>query len=96
VGDEVLAGLAPLVGVALAGEAERVLDRAAVEPAVVAVCAVLADDREQVAEEGALVGGQVPGDLVDRRRRPVAAVADPRMTAPVAGARRAAAGVQML
>jgi len=29
---------------------------------------VLADHREQVAEQGALVGAQVLGDLVDRRR----------------------------
>ena len=40
--------------------------------AVVAVGAVLADHREQVAEQRALLGGQVLGDLVDRRRRAAA------------------------
>jgi hypothetical protein len=60
--DEVLAGLAPLVGVALAGEDERPLDRALVE--VVATRAVLADDGEQIAEQDAILGGEPARDLV--------------------------------
>jgi hypothetical protein len=66
VGDEVLTRLAPLVGVALAGEAECVLDRGAIEP-VLAVGAVLADDREQVPEQRPFADREVLGDVVDRR-----------------------------
>jgi hypothetical protein len=66
-GDEVLARLSPLVGVTLAGEGEGALDRRPVDP-VVAVGFVLADDREQVTEQGPLLGGQMLGDLVDGRR----------------------------
>ncbi len=69
-GDEVLARLAALVGVAVAGEGEGALDRLAID-AVVTVGRVLADDREQIAEQRPVVGGQVLGDVVDRRRRAV-------------------------
>ena len=51
--DEVLAGLAPLVGVVLAGEHERLLDALAVD-ADGRVGGVLGDDREQVAQQPAL------------------------------------------
>ena len=53
VDDEVLARLAALVGVVLAGEDERVLDRRAVDLQRDLV-GVLLDDREQVAEQLAL------------------------------------------
>ncbi len=66
--DEVLAGLALLVGVALAREGEGALDRVAVD-VLVAVCGVLADDREEVAQQCAVIGVEVLGDLVDRSRR---------------------------
>jgi hypothetical protein len=95
VGDEVLSRLAPLVGVALAGEGEGVLDRAAVEAAVLAVGAVLADDREQVAEQGAILRGQVPRDRVDRRRRTMARAADSRVAAPVGRPRGAVARFEL-
>ncbi len=81
-GDEVLAGLALLVGVALAGERECALDRVAVE-LLMTVGGVLADDREQVAEELALVGVEILRDLVDRSDRAVGlAGADLDVTAP--------------
>ncbi len=48
--DEVLAGLAPLVGVVLAGEHERVVHAVAVDLDR-RVLGVLGDDREQVAEQ---------------------------------------------
>jgi hypothetical protein len=57
-----------LVGVTLACEGEGALDRVAVD-LVMAVGRVLADDREEVAEQLALVGIEVLGDLVDRRDR---------------------------
>jgi len=57
VGDEVLAGAAPLVGVVLAGEDERRLDRVAVDRDR-RLGGVLLDDREQVVEEAGLVGGE--------------------------------------
>jgi hypothetical protein len=66
VGDEVLARLASLVGVVIAGEGEGALDRLPID-AVAAVGGVLADDREQVAEQGTILRGQMLGDLVDRR-----------------------------
>jgi hypothetical protein len=53
-GDEVLAGAAALIRVALAGERERVLDRSAVQ-LVGRFLGVLGDHREQVAEQGAVV-----------------------------------------
>jgi hypothetical protein len=89
VSDEVLARLALLIGVALAGEGEGVLDRAPVDPPVLTVGAVLADDREQVAEQGAVAGAQVARQLVDRRGRTVSAVGgpDPGVPAPVRGPR---------
>jgi hypothetical protein len=66
VGDEVLARLALLVGMALAGKGEGALDGVAVD-LLVAGGGVLADDGEQVAEQRAFVGIEVLGDLVDRR-----------------------------
>ena len=65
VDDELLARPPALVGVALAGEREGPLDRLAVEP-VVAVRRVLADHREQVAEQRPLVGREALGDSIDR------------------------------
>src|SRR3954453_7423301 len=74
--DEVLARLAPLVGVVLAGEDERLLDAPAVDRQR-GLVGVLLDDREQVGEQaplgrrqvgavdGAVVGGV--GDDVDGR-----------------------------
>ena len=53
VDDEVLARLAPLVGVVLAGEDEGVLDLVAVDLQR-GLAGVLLDDREQVAEQRAL------------------------------------------
>ena len=55
--DEVLAGLAPLIGVVLAGEEEGVLDALAVDLDG-RVVGVLLDDREQVAEQPALGLGE--------------------------------------
>jgi hypothetical protein len=62
VGDEVLAGLAALVGVVLAGEHERPDDGVAVD-VLGDLLGVLLDDREQVAEQLALERGQVGGRL---------------------------------
>jgi hypothetical protein len=89
VGDEVLAGAAPLVGVVLAGEDERRLDRVAVDRDR-RLGGVLLDDREQVAEQPPLGLGQLGAlararawvlDAVDgrpgrdQRRSPVAVTA---------------------
>jgi hypothetical protein len=85
VGDEVLARLAALVGVAVAGEGEGSLDRRPVDRRV-AVGAVLADDGEQVAEQRAVVGREVLGDLVDGRRWAAGVLrADLDVAAPVDG-----------
>jgi hypothetical protein len=65
-GDEVLARLALLVGMALAGEREGPLDRVTVD-LVVTVGRVLANDRKEVAEQLPLVGVEILRDLVDRR-----------------------------
>ena len=51
--DEVLAGLAPLVGVVLAGEHERLHDAGAVH-VLGDLVGVLLDDREQVGQQLAL------------------------------------------
>ena len=67
--DELLAGAAALVGVPLAGECEGALDLLLVDGVAVAGV-VLADHREQVAEQLALALGQVTGDRVDGKRRP--------------------------
>ncbi len=85
-GDEVLARLAALVGVALAGERERALDRVAIDRRL-AVARVLADDREQVAEQRALLAVEALGELVDRGGDAVRLVLDPdpRVTAAVGG-----------
>jgi hypothetical protein len=65
-GDEVLARLAALIGMAFAGEGEGALNRGAINR-LVAVGRILADDGEQVAEQGPLIRGQVLGDVVDGR-----------------------------
>jgi hypothetical protein len=67
VGDEVLTRAPALVGVALAGERERPFDRLGVD-LLAAVCRVLGNDREEVAQQLALIRGELLGDLVDRRR----------------------------
>ncbi len=56
--DEVLARLAALVGVALASEGERPLDRLGVDRPQ-SVVAVLRDHRQEVAEQRALVVGEL-------------------------------------
>ena len=68
-GDEVLAGLAALVGVVLAGEQERAQDGRAVDR-VGDLVGVLGDDREQVTEQLVLERRQVVG----QRKRAVVAV----------------------
>jgi hypothetical protein len=71
VGDELVAGPALLVRVALAGEDERALDRLAVEGAragSVAPRVELLDQREEVAQERPLLFGERRGDVVERRR----------------------------
>ena len=84
--DELLAGATPLIGVTLAGERERPLDLLLVDRIAVAGV-VLADHREQVAEQLALPLGQVAGDRVDGRRaptrRPPALDADADPTRPL-------------
>ena len=78
VDDEVLARLAPLVGVVLAGEDERLLDARAVDLDR-RVGRVLLDDREEVAEQpalerreiGALDRGPAVGMLGNPDRRTV-------------------------
>ena len=77
VGDEVLAGLAALVGVVLAGEDERLADALAVDLADDLV-GVLLDDREQVGEQRALELGEV-GRRVRRRRVRVILAIDRRV-----------------
>jgi hypothetical protein len=62
VGDEVLAGLAALVGVVLAGEDEGLDDGLAVDR-LRDLLGVLLDDREQVAEQLALERREVGGRL---------------------------------
>jgi hypothetical protein len=70
VGDEVLARLAALVGVVLAGEDERLDDALAVD-GLGDLVGVLLDDREQVREELALDLGEVGGRLQRDRGVPV-------------------------
>ena len=70
--DEVLARLAALVGVVLAGEDERALDAVAVDLQR-GVVGVLLDDREEVAEQAAVGLGEVGGD---RRQRVLLGVLD--------------------
>ena len=65
--DEVLARLAALVGVVLAGEHERVDDRLAVDR-LGDLVSVLLDDREEVGEELALEVGEVGGRGLQRGR----------------------------
>jgi hypothetical protein len=60
-GDEVLARLAALVGVMLAGEQERLQDRRAVD-LIGDFVGVLGDDREQVPEQLVLQRREVRGD----------------------------------
>ena len=100
VDDEVLAGAAPLVGVVLAGEHERLDDALAVDR-LGDLVGVLLDDREQVGEQLALdrrevgrdLGASAPGgcsatvDRTVRRRRRRSG--RPRATPPaIGGARR--------
>ena len=66
VGDEVLAGAPPLIGVALAGEGEGALGRLGVDRSR-SLDAVLLDHRQQVAQQGALVVGQLLGAVGERR-----------------------------
>src|SRR5262245_35856578 len=66
-GDEILARLALLAGVPLAGEGEGALDLLAVDR-LRGVRLVLLDDCEEVAEEGALVGAELARDRVDAGR----------------------------
>jgi hypothetical protein len=74
VGDELIPGAALLVRVALTREDEGVFDRLAVERtrggavAVAAAGVEFLDQREEVAEEGALLVGEAGGDRVDRQR----------------------------
>ena len=72
VGDEVLARLALLVGVALAGEGEGALDRLAVDR-LASVVAVLRDHREEVAEQRALLGAS-SSRVIESRARACSAV----------------------
>ena len=67
VDDEVLAAGAPLVGVALAGEHERLLDEPAVD-LLDRLVGVLLDHGEEVAEEDALLVGELGGGPGGRRR----------------------------
>ena len=67
--DELLARLAPLVGVVLAGEEERLLDALAVDLDD-AVVGVLLDDREDVAEEAALELGELRAAGLGARASP--------------------------
>ena len=67
VGDELLARLAALVGVVLAGEHERLDDGLAVD-GLGDLLGVLLDDREQVGEELALEVGEVGGRGLQRGR----------------------------
>src|SRR4029078_955090 len=60
----------PLVGVALAGEGKRPLDRVGVDRPH-SIVAVRGDHREEIAEQGALVVGERGGSLaVEGRWRP--------------------------
>jgi hypothetical protein len=67
VDDEVLARLAPLVGVVLAGEDERVGDARTVDLDD-RLLGVLEDDREEVGEQLLLGRGQLAVDRSQRRR----------------------------
>ena len=90
VGDEVLARLAPLVGVALAGEGEGALDRARGRrrPPPSAACSPITAKRSPSSSRSS--ARQVLGDRVDGRRRTGRVVgADARVAAAVEIARRA-------
>jgi len=67
VGDELLARLAALVGVVLAGEHEGADHRVAVD-GLGDLLGVLLDDREEVAEELALEVGEIGGGGLQRGR----------------------------
>jgi hypothetical protein len=83
VDDEVLAARPALVGVALAGEDERLLDELAVY-LLGRVAGVLLDHREEVAEQGALLRGQLLRDRVGTRRaRAAGRLADTGMPSTV-------------
>ena len=93
--DEVLARLAPLVGVVLAGEDEGVLDALAVDLDG-RVVGVLLDDREQVAEQPALglgeLGAQRPARAPRGARRGRPAARSAGAGPPLRGAAGTAAG----
>ena len=92
VGDEVLAGAPPLIGVALAGEGEGALGCLGVDPPR-SLEAVLLDHRQQIAQQRALVVGQRLRALGERRhgRALAAAGADPGVT-PAVGRGHGAVG----
>jgi hypothetical protein len=95
VGDEVLAGAALLIGVALAREREGTLDRLVLDR-LVGVRGMLGDDREQITQQRALVGVEVLGQRVDRNPGGLLAAiagADPQMAAPVLGRLGTVSGV---
>jgi hypothetical protein len=66
-GDEVLAGLPLLARVALAAKGEGPLDLPAVDR-LRRIGGVLLDDREQIAEQGALLGRELARDRISARR----------------------------
>ena len=70
-GDEVLAGLPLLARVALAAEGEGPLDLPAVDR-LPSHRGVLLDDREQIAEQSALLGRELARDRISARRRVLA------------------------
>jgi hypothetical protein len=91
-GDEVLARLPLLSGVALAGEGEGALDLLPVD-GLGGVRFVLLDDGEEVAEQGALVRGQLAGDRVRAGRARVAVdLPDPCVAAAIGIANDAVGG----
>jgi hypothetical protein len=89
-GDEVLAGLAPLVGVVLAGEDEGVDQPVAVDGRG-GLVGVLLDDREEIGQEVSLVPGELGRRLAGGRGVAVPAVVVDRQAAGRGrrGARRA-------
>ena len=88
-GDEVLSRLALLAGVALAGEGEGALDLLAIDR-LGDVGLVLLDHREQIAQQGALVGGELARDR--RPRGECGSCREARLPAYARGDRRRAAG----
>ena len=91
VDDEVLAAGAALVGVALAGEHEGLLDQLAVDR-LGGLARVLLDDREQVAEQDALVLGELGRGRPRARRRGARRPGGARSRGPDPGRRPCAVG----